>query len=484
LNGTTRTRRGLRRVLGLSLGGAMIMAMAPGVASAQVPAPDARSTDDVCGPLSAYDRDRFDDTRGSAHERNVLCMESYGLTEGLRGGDSYGPRRDVNRGQMASFIARFIEDATGQTLQEGDGFRDVPDSYAHSDNINKIEQIGVTSGTRRSNGEEFDPLADVSRAQMASFISRALTYIEDGQGQPETVPPRTALDYFPDDDGSVHEKNINALADVGIVAGYKDGTYGWADSVKRDQMASFVMRAYDYLVEENVGGGDTTAPVVQTTAPAEGEANVPVATNVVATFDEALASGSTITLACNDVDIAGAPTIDGSTITFDPDADLPFDASCTATITARDAAGNESVTTVTFTTEAEAVAPALLEARVDTDMVDVNLDTATASVGDVWTLTFDDAVQAPDTATTFTVETDTESFDVVCGGAVTVDTPTVGATCELGGDGQSVQVELLEDVVDAQGNIVGYAELTVTGTNLVGANGKPVAVAAAGVTFR
>jgi hypothetical protein len=249
---TTPTHRGLRRVLGLGLGSAMIVATIPGLASAQ-DEPDARSTDIVCDELNDYDRDRFDDTRGSAHERNVLCMADYGLTEGLRGGDSYGPRRDVNRGQMASFIARFIEDYIGEELEEGDGFRDVPDSYVHAENINKLENIGVTEGTRRSNGRDYAPLEDVSRAQMGSFISRALTYLEDDRGQPETVPPRTGADYFPDDDGSVHERNIDALADVGLVQGFRDGTYRPAASVTRDQMASFVMRAYDYAVEEMLG---------------------------------------------------------------------------------------------------------------------------------------------------------------------------------------------------------------------------------------
>jgi uncharacterized protein len=211
---------------------------------------DGDGDDPVCKPLSQYDRDRFTDTRGSAHERNVLCMADRGLTEGLRGGDRYGPRLDVNRGQMASFIARFIEHATGEELEEGKGFRDVPRSYAHAENINKLENIGVTSGTARSNGEEYAPLLNVSRAQMASFISRALTYIEEGHGQPETVPPRTRTDHFPDDDGSAHEDNINALAEADIVKGYSDGTYRWRQSVKRDQMASFVIRAYEYAVTE------------------------------------------------------------------------------------------------------------------------------------------------------------------------------------------------------------------------------------------
>jgi hypothetical protein len=251
VNRTTLTHRGLRRVLGLGLGVAVILAMAPGVAWAQDNRPP--PSDILCGELAGYDRDRFDDTRGSAHERNVLCMADYGLTEGQRGGESFGPRRDVNRGQMASFIARFIEDYLGEELDEGGGFRDVPNGYVHAENINKLQAIGVTEGTRRSSGREFAPLADVTRAQMASFVSRALTFLEDGHGRPETVPPRTAEDYYVDHEGSVHRHNIDSLAWGGIASGFADGTYRPERPVKRDQMASYVMRAYGYAVYWGLG---------------------------------------------------------------------------------------------------------------------------------------------------------------------------------------------------------------------------------------
>jgi hypothetical protein len=249
MDGSERRPRGLRRLLVLGLGIAMVVALAPS-AAAQAP-PAARSTDNVCEELQEYDRDYFDDTRGSAHERNILCMADWGLTEGLRGGDSFGPRLDVTRGQMASFVARFIEDYIGEELEEGPTFRDVPASYVHASNISKLANIEVTAGVR--GGQDYAPLAAVTRAQMASFISRALTFLETGEGQPESEPPRTSDDYFSDDDGSVHEANIDALADVGIVQGFADGTYRPASAVKRDQMASFVMRAYDYAVEELLG---------------------------------------------------------------------------------------------------------------------------------------------------------------------------------------------------------------------------------------
>jgi hypothetical protein len=190
----------------------------------------------------------FTDIRGSAHEENIRCMADYGLTTGLRGGTEYGPRLDVTRAQMASFIARFIEHYTGETLEEGRTFRDVAPDNVHASNISKLAHAGVTEGTQSSDGREFAPQLRVTRAQMASFISRALTYVKTGQGSPTVRPPRAGTDHFPDDDGSVHEDNIDALAEVGIVTGFRDGSYGPGAPVKRDQMASFIMRAFAWEV--------------------------------------------------------------------------------------------------------------------------------------------------------------------------------------------------------------------------------------------
>jgi hypothetical protein len=211
----------------------------------------ARTTDNVCDPpfVSA-----FDDIDGSAHEDNVLCMADYGITEGTGDGTSYSPRREVTRAQMASFIARYIEHYTGETLPLGDDrFDDVPEGFAHYANIHKLLEAGVTEGTAASDGASFAPQQSVTRGQMASFISRASSFIEDGQARPEHQPERTEQDVFSDDDGSVHEANINALAAVGIVQGFADGTYRPGNAVVRDQMASFVMRGYDWAVEVGLG---------------------------------------------------------------------------------------------------------------------------------------------------------------------------------------------------------------------------------------
>jgi hypothetical protein len=234
---------------------AIVVGLLPAV-PAVAAEPEVRPASTLCEP--PY-QSSFVDIAGSAHEDNVLCLADLGITEGTGDGTSYSPRRPVTRAQMASFIARYIEHYTGATLSTGQArFDDVPRVFAHHDNIHKLLAAGVTAGTAASGGTSYAPQQLVTRAQMASFISRANSYIEDGTAVPEHQPPRTTTDRFPDDDGSVHEPNIDALAAVRIVEGFTDGTYRPANPVLRDQMASFLVRSYAWAL--GVGLGEPTTP--------------------------------------------------------------------------------------------------------------------------------------------------------------------------------------------------------------------------------
>ena len=56
--------------------------------------------------------------------------------------------------------------------------------------------------------------------------------------------PADAADAFPDDEGSLHEADINALAEAEILLGLPDGTFNPDGDVTRAQVASMVARAY------------------------------------------------------------------------------------------------------------------------------------------------------------------------------------------------------------------------------------------------
>jgi hypothetical protein len=67
---------------------------------------------------------------------------------------------------------------------------------------------------------------------MATFLTRALDL------------PSTSTDFFTDDEGSVHEANINRIAAAGITAGCGPTTYCPNGLVTRAQMATFLTRAF------------------------------------------------------------------------------------------------------------------------------------------------------------------------------------------------------------------------------------------------
>jgi hypothetical protein len=116
------------------------------------------------------------------------------------------------------------------------GFADV-ERNTHADNIAALAERGVTKGCN-SAGTLYCPSDSVTRGQMATFIVRSLQ--ERGVPIPENAP-----DAFEDDDGSTHEANINALAAMGVVKGGTDGRYRPNEPVNRAQMASFLQRGFE-----------------------------------------------------------------------------------------------------------------------------------------------------------------------------------------------------------------------------------------------
>jgi hypothetical protein len=255
--------RSLRRSVGLTAASAMALALMPAGMAAAQNAPEPRDTDEVCD--GEY-QSSFVDVEGNVHEDSILCAADHDIAQGY-GDDTFRPGSRVERDQMASFIARWVEDATGEPLeaQGDDGFADVDPDNVHRESIDKLTTAEIAFGFDE---DTYGPDQPIDRDQMASFIARALSYIDDGDAGNGSAPPAGTEDYFTDvPEGNVHEAAINALADQGIVAGY-EGTdeYGPDDDVRRDQMTSFIMRAYDFAIEAGLTPPEV-APEVSIASP-------------------------------------------------------------------------------------------------------------------------------------------------------------------------------------------------------------------------
>lgn len=125
--------------------------------------------------------------------------------------------------------ALFVPAIASAELGPGGTFQD-DNGNTHEGMIEAIFEADVTAGCHPS-GILYCPGLDVTRGQMASFLARAFGF------------PDATEDYFPDDDGSTHEANINKIAEAGVTLGFPDGTYQPDGTVTREQMGSFIARA-------------------------------------------------------------------------------------------------------------------------------------------------------------------------------------------------------------------------------------------------
>jgi hypothetical protein len=112
---------------------------------------------------------------------------------------------------------------------QGPWFEDIVDSPFRAD-ILWIANNGISAGC---GVERFCPKSSVTREQMASFLARALHL------------PAPTRDWFTDDETTAHEGDINRLAEAGITGGCASGRFCPKASVTREQMASFLARAFD-----------------------------------------------------------------------------------------------------------------------------------------------------------------------------------------------------------------------------------------------
>ena len=114
-------------------------------------------------------------------------------------------------------------------------FNDVAKTDWYYQDVQDIFNYGITQGTTSTT---YSPLANITRAQFATMIARAfeLTNIDmDG---------RYSLS---DLTGKWYANEVQALVDLGIITGYKDGTFGGENKLTRQQSAAMIARMLEYM---------------------------------------------------------------------------------------------------------------------------------------------------------------------------------------------------------------------------------------------
>lgn len=164
----------------------------------------------------------FSDTDGHTHEANIDKVAAAGIASGFSDG-TFRPDSPVTRAQMATFMTK------GWDLTAAESPFTDTDGDVHEASIGAVAAAGITSGCTATT---YCPTANITRGQMAVFLSRAegLTPVEGDGG-------------LCDIEGHLYEGHIRAVVAAGIASGSTDGCFHPDDSVTRGQMATFIARA-------------------------------------------------------------------------------------------------------------------------------------------------------------------------------------------------------------------------------------------------
>ena len=160
----------------------------------------------------------------------VLCMRTLGLSKGAGDGTEYRPDRNLNRGQMASFLVRLWRDTLKKDCPSGQTpFTDTPAGGTHTAAIDCLYNLGIAKGTSTTTYGPAEPLK-------ASHISRFLlrTYLRAGATCPTAAAGEGEL-----------SRAVDCLQALRVIPTTNEGRS--PDPVNRAQMAIYVIGLWHNL---------------------------------------------------------------------------------------------------------------------------------------------------------------------------------------------------------------------------------------------
>ena len=180
-------------------------------------------------PMDENYTEPFWDDDGNVHEDNIIRLADLGITSGCHVAQ-FCPNDSVTRGQMATFIAQMLD-----LSPSGTDWFDDDDEDTHENSTNALADLGIPNSCGQNS---YCPDVAITRNEMALFMANAYEL------------PSSDVDPF-DDLASNHEKwAISALAAAGITQGCDEDSYCPDAAVTRGQMATFLIRAVDWLAEQ------------------------------------------------------------------------------------------------------------------------------------------------------------------------------------------------------------------------------------------
>jgi hypothetical protein len=246
---TTRVRGPVGRLVAVAVAAstAVTVAIVVPPASADEDPSFGRGIDLAC-EQRAQQVGRFPDVDpNGVHAGAIDCLATYGIVQGrlVDGAFVYDPHSAVTRQQMATFVSAMLRGVPDRNFALPDvdepDFLDAEEiAPVHRPNVAALQEAGIVAGYAEGT---FRPAQAIDRAQMASYLARAIEQATDVD--------LSRVDVFGDLAGP-HRANVEKLAAIGVVQGRGDGTYRPGGSTTRGQMATVVARSLDHLVAEGL----------------------------------------------------------------------------------------------------------------------------------------------------------------------------------------------------------------------------------------
>nr|MDE0500323.1 S-layer homology domain-containing protein [bacterium] len=178
---------------------ASVLAAVPAVAAD--PKADYTATFDACVGDAGGDAGFEDVPASHGNAGDINCIAYYGITKGTSA-TTFAPLMSVTREQMALFLTRLagkvgIESDMMDDDMMGSGFTDIGDLSDESQKaIGLLKDLGITKGTSDTT---YSPADNVSRGQMALFISRLMDQMTPQADGEIGLSSTTQYGYTPSD---------------------------------------------------------------------------------------------------------------------------------------------------------------------------------------------------------------------------------------------------------------------------------------------
>ena len=196
--------------------------------------------------------DDVDPTRWS-HSAIMLCVEKGAIsgtrTPDANGVGSFNPTGKVTLGQFLAVITR---------LACPDAIKDTEGHWALK-NYNAAVESGIIKST------DFNSTADALNSTLARE-DMAFIMVGAAKVNGEDLKVIDGIESIITDYNSISGSRKDAVLKCysnGLIAGYSDGSFGYADTMTREQMATVVCRLMEYQPRSEVKFEEEKAPVVQ-----------------------------------------------------------------------------------------------------------------------------------------------------------------------------------------------------------------------------